>query len=217
MGGSDSVTLQSISVTGRTDVAALLHDLKQPLTAIRALAAVADQSPAATGAPADLTNRLRRIGELGDWMSALLQIGPECIAVEPVNADLGEAVQDVLLAAAASFDGRLCWRPAGPTEVPVEPGELRRAISNVVDNAVRAAGPSGRVTVRVRRTHTQACVEVDDNGPGLGAVQAQTGHGLQVTRAVLHRAGGLLTISSRRRGGVRVRMVFPLAVPDWST
>jgi signal transduction histidine kinase len=213
MGALIRVT-QSTTPPDRVDLAALLHDLKQPLTAIRALAAVADPSPADTGPPADLTNRLRRIGELGDWMSALLQIRPECTAVEPVTGDVVEAVQDVILAAAASFDGRLYWRPAGPVEVPVEPVELRRAISNVVDNAMRAAGPRGRVTVRVRRMHERAYVEVDDSGPGLGAVQAQTGHGLQVTRAVLHRTGGWLIVSSRRGGGVRVRMVFPLAAPD---
>ncbi|HEY6748318.1 MAG TPA: HAMP domain-containing sensor histidine kinase [Mycobacteriales bacterium] len=195
---------------------ALLHDLRQPLTAIRALASVPDSPPGETGPPADLTDRLRRIGELGDWMSDLLQVGPERITVEPAVADVVDAVQDVVLAAAVSFDGRLCWRPAGVVQVPVEPAELRRAISNVVDNAVRAAGPGGRVTVRVSQIHQRACVEVDDSGPGLGAVRAQTGHGLQVTRAVLHRAGGSLVITSRRGGGVRVRMVFPLAAPDRS-
>jgi signal transduction histidine kinase len=208
------MTVESTTVPDRADMAALLHDLKQPLTAIRALAAVPDPSQAETAPPADLASRLRRIGELGNWMSDLLRVGPECIAVEPATADLVEAVQGVILAAAASFDGRLYWRPAGPATVPVEPVELRRAIGNVVDNAVRAAGPGGRVTVRVRRMYERACVEVDDSGPGLGAVQAQTGHGLHVTRAVLHQAGGWLVISSRRRGGVRVRMVFPLADPD---
>jgi signal transduction histidine kinase len=92
--------------------------------------------------------------------------------------------------------------------------DLRRAVGNVVDNAVRAAGPGGQVAVRVRRTRQHVCVEVEDSGPGLGGVPAQTGRGLGVTRTVLCRAGGGLEIESRRSGGVRVRMMLPLASPD---
>jgi signal transduction histidine kinase len=215
-GGVVYVTPESVTESTPTDVAGLLHDLKQPLVAIRVLATVPDPSSGQTGPPPDLTERLRRIGEMGTWMNELLRTGHEFIAHEHGTADVVDAVQDVILAAATSYTGRLCWRPTGPVEVPVQPAELRRAIGNVVDNAVRAAGPGGRVTVRVRQTRDRVSVLVDDTGPGLGAVEAQTGRGLQVTRTVLHRAGGWLSINSRRSGGVRVRMVFPLARPDES-
>jgi signal transduction histidine kinase len=207
-------------------VADLLHDLGQPLAAIRALAAMPAPRRGGGGRPAapdpagdaesaqvpdELTDRLRRIGQLGDWMSDLLRTSRETMPLEPPGADVVRAAEEAVLTAATSFDGNLAWCPAGPAEVLADPVELRRAVGNVVDNAVRAAGPGGRVEVRVSRLPEEVWVEVADSGPGLGGVQAQTGRGMGVTRDVVQRAGGRLVFDSRRSGGVRVLMMFPLA------
>jgi signal transduction histidine kinase len=213
-------------VSGRPDVADLLHDLSQPLAAIRALAAIpaarrgqsrpagpdAAEEPESADPPDELGDRLRRIGQLGDWMSDLLRTRRETMPQEPPSADVVRAVEEAVLTAAASFDGDLAWCPSGPAEVLMDPVELRRAVGNVVDNAVRAAGPGGQVEVRVTRLLEEVRVEVADSGPGLGGVPAQTGRGLGVTRDVLHRAGGRLVFDSPRSGGVRVLMTLPLAL-----
>ncbi len=50
------------------------------------------------------------------------------------------------------------------------PALLWRVLTNVVDNAARAAGPSGRVGVTVGsgRAAPRAAIEVIDDGPGFG-------------------------------------------------
>ena len=204
--------------TCRPGLAGVLHDLCQPLAAIRALAS----APVADGGPRDgaaaLTERLRQIGELGEWMNELLRSASASLPAADgfPSADAGQVVQDVLVAAAASFRGTLRCRPSGPAPVPLDALALRRAFSNVVDNATRAAGPGGCVQVRVRRAKSRVWIDVEDNGPGFGGLRPQTRRGLAVTQAVLARCGGVLEIGSSRSGGALVRMKLPLAVADLS-
>jgi C4-dicarboxylate-specific signal transduction histidine kinase len=198
------------------DMTHVLHDLVQPLTAIRALSAARPVRAAESECTEELRDRLRRIAELGDWMNDLLGsgVGPAPAAAEASEADAVQILQDVLIAAAASFQGSVRWRPSGTALVPVEPLELRRALGNVVDNAVRAAGPRGWVRAGVRRSRGRVSVEVEDSGPGFGRVAPQSSHGLAVTRSVVDRCGGLLDIGTGRAGGALVRLRLPLLLPD---
>jgi signal transduction histidine kinase len=94
----------------------------------------------------------------------------------------------------------------------VAPGDqalLRRAIGNLLDNACRAAGSSGKVSIRIEETEREACVEVSDDGPGFGGVASGTGHGLQVVSAAVRACGGRLEISSSPGFGTAVRLCLP--------
>jgi C4-dicarboxylate-specific signal transduction histidine kinase len=201
-------------------IAGLLHDLGQPLAAIRALAsaasaasaAAADAGPAAL--PDELSERLRQISELGEWMNDLLRTGSITPAgrTRRSSADADQVVMEVLLAAAASFTGTIRWHPSGPALVRADPVDLRRAVANVVDNAARAAGPDGWVQVRIVRGRRQVGVEVEDNGPGFGLIRSHSRRGLAVTQRVLNRYAGVLEIGSGRSGGAVVRLKLPRAV-----
>jgi C4-dicarboxylate-specific signal transduction histidine kinase len=200
-------------------LAGLLHDIGQPLAAIRALAS-SPLSAEGAGEGADgLSERLRQIAELGEWMNDLLRSGGWAAPAArkgPPSADAEQVVQEVLLAAAASFEGALHWRASGQAPVQVDPLELRRAFGNVVDNATRAAGPQGWVQVRIRRARGRVCLEVEDNGPGFGRLRPHTRRGLAVTQTVLDRCGGVLEIASGRSGGALVRLKLPPAAIDLS-
>jgi C4-dicarboxylate-specific signal transduction histidine kinase len=205
-------------LTCAPELAGVLHDLQQPLAAIRALASAPMSDGGSRDGADDLNQRLRQIGELGEWMNELLRTGSANLsAVDGLpGADASHVVRDVLLAAAASFGGTLRWRPSGPAPVALDPLALRRAFGNVVDNATRAAGPEGWVRVRIRRARSGVWIDVEDNGPGFGRLRPQTQRGLAVTQAVLARCGGLLEIGSGRSGGALVRMKLPPAVADLS-
>jgi two-component system sensor histidine kinase TctE len=195
-------------------VADVLHDLGQPLAAIRALTAT--PLPGRREAhQEEAGERLRQIGELAEWMAKLLRRGSESVADAPARADAAAVIGDLLAVAAASFEGTLRYRRlSSPAPVPVDPTELRRAFGNVLDNALRAAGPRGRVEVRLRRVRDRVRVEVEDNGPGFGRVPSRTGRGLAVTQSVLDRCDGVLEIAGSRSGGSLVRLELPLAGSD---
>jgi signal transduction histidine kinase len=203
----------SAILSHRGDLADVLHDLGQPLAAIRALASAPLPGAGQAERPDEARERLRRIRELGDWMNELLSSGRQAVPEGAETSDVVDVVEDVVLTAGASFAGLLRWSPSGTAVVRVPPAQLRRAVGNVVDNATRAAGPQGWVHVRVRRVGGRTWVQVEDSGPGLGKVPVQTSRGLAVTRAVLDRCGGTLDIGSGRSGGARVRITLPSA-PD---
>jgi signal transduction histidine kinase len=52
-------------------------------------------------------------------------------------------------------------------ETLADPSQLTGILGNLVDNAVRAAGPTGAVEVRVDRLEEWACIDVIDSGPGV--------------------------------------------------
>jgi signal transduction histidine kinase len=86
---------------------------------------------------------------------------------------------------------------------------LRRAVGNMLDNACRAAGATGTVSVRIEAGDDGACVEVCDDGAGFGGISSGTGHGLQVVAAAVRACGGRLEISSGPGVGTTVRLCLP--------
>ncbi|MDX6284396.1 MAG: hypothetical protein QOH03_5467 [Kribbellaceae bacterium] len=86
---------------------------------------------------------------------------------------------------------------------------FRRAVGNLLDNACRAAGPDGTVTVRVGLDADEAKVEVADDGAGFGGIASGTGHGLQVVAAAVRACKGRLEISSGPGVGTTVRLCVP--------
>jgi signal transduction histidine kinase len=107
----------------------------------------------------------------------------------------------------------------------IQPNLLRRAIRNLVDNAVKYGT---RARVRVVAEGDGAAIEVDDDGPGLSPEQIEqvlrpferlegsrsrdtggAGLGLAIAQAVAEGHGGTLALTNRGDGGLRARMVLP--------
>ncbi|MEV0732786.1 HAMP domain-containing sensor histidine kinase [Polymorphospora sp. NPDC050346] len=109
--------------------------------------------------------------------------------------------------------------PATTTRVRVRARELTayadrlaywRVLRNVVQNAVRAAGPRGLVEVTLAVEDGWAVTRVDDDGPGLNAAAARTGGlGLSIVRDLTAGWGGGVRIESGPLGGGRVVLLTP--------
>lgn len=199
----------------RSALAAVLHDLAQPLAGIRALSSA--PLPVGHSAEIELKERLRHIGELGEWMNDLLRDWSTPPAERAGSAgregrvDAAQVIHQVLLDAVVSFTGTLRWRPSSPIVVSVNASDLRRAVGNVIDNATRAAGPRGRVVVRTRRAGAKFVIDVEDSGPGFGRVPPQSRQGLAVTQRILDECRGKLEVGNARSGGALVRLIVPVA------
>jgi signal transduction histidine kinase len=184
---------------------ALCHDLRQPVAAIIMLAAAA---AAQGGVPEGVQQRLEQIAAEAEWLGRMVTDVLDASAVEQ-RVDLRDVVADIVDEARATAC-KVEFASTHPMFLQTNATLARRAITNLLDNATRAAGSGGRVRVDVRRTAELAVIEVEDAGPGYGRIEAHTGFGLGVVRLLASRHGGSVLIGQSRLGGARVRLALPI-------
>jgi signal transduction histidine kinase len=107
--------------------------------------------------------------------------------------------------------------------VRLDASMIRRALVNLVVNGYQAAGPSGRVTVRARRSGSFVEIDVLDTGPGIPpeltarvfepfftTKATGTGLGLAVVKSIVDSHGGEIDLRSRPGSGTTVTVVLPI-------
>jgi len=114
----------------------------------------------------------------------------------------------------------------GPHAIGVQPNLLRRAIRNLVDNALKYAGAA---EVVVTGEDDGVIIDVRDRGPGLAPEELDrvggafyraepsrnretggAGLGLSIAKAIVDAHGGTLTIANREGGGLKARVSLPV-------
>jgi len=113
---------------------------------------------------------------------------------------------------------------ASAPRVEANPGELNQVWTNIIDNAIDAMNASGTLRVSTRAAAAGVVVEIGDSGPGMPAdVQARafdafyttkavgkgTGLGLDISRRVVERHRGRITIESEP-GQTVLRVYLPV-------
>jgi PAS domain S-box-containing protein len=111
------------------------------------------------------------------------------------------------------------------------PGELKQVISNLVSNAVDAVSANGKIYVRLQgvENHNGGRIQlvIEDDGPGIAPEhRAQifepffttkkeigTGLGLWVTKEIIERHGGTITVSSHNGNGSAPGASFVIDLP----
>ena len=115
--------------------------------------------------------------------------------------------------------------PAGEVKAPVEPKELQRLLSNLINNAVEAFDKDGVVSVGLSVLDAKVLIEVKDNGKGIQAVilaklgqKGEThgkagGNGLGIyhARTTVEGWGGIFKIESEPGKGTTVTIELPRA------
>ncbi|WP_236790616.1 ATP-binding protein [Amycolatopsis sp. GM8] len=96
----------------------------------------------------------------------------------------------------------------GALELEVDRTALWRILINLLNNAVHAAGPSGRVDVAITR-RSPPTIEIADDGPGFGeALGQQSGQGLAAVARLSRACGARTRTAPRRPRGTRVEIIF---------
>ena len=197
---------------------AIGHDLKTPLAALRVrVETVTDPDQRARMAESieDITRtlddilNLARVGRSNDPMERT-DLAALAAAVVEEYEDMGMPV-----------DLRGMQRLA----LPMRATWLRRAIRNLIDNALRY-GKQARV--EVLGEGPSAIVRIDDDGPGIpeseiaamlepfargetsrNRATGGAGLGLTLARAIAEQHGGSLVLSNREQGGLRAEIRLP--------
>jgi signal transduction histidine kinase len=214
------------------------HELRSPLTRLNIALALlrqrnVDDPDGMISRIETETYRLNRM--IGDLLTlSRLESGGSGPRLQPL--DLGDLVAEIVDDARFEASARRCdVRLTHPGPVPIigEPGLLRRAVENVVRNAVRHTGEGTTIEITVEQRadagSPEAVIEVRDHGPGLPEDQLErifepfwqadgdrkldsegTGLGLPIARRAMVQHGGNLRAVSAPGGGLIVTIRLPV-------
>lgn len=196
------------------------HDLRTPLAVIRSnIDVLADDPHASLGDWREAGGVVQRNAErMANMIEDLLATARlEARAAARVDVDLADLVAE----AAAEFVPRGVEREVTvesnplPARIEGVPQSLRRAITNLADNALRAAPASSRIVLASGTDAHWAWVAVADEGEGIdpSVVESDTrrGLGLSIVRQVVEAHGGRLTAHRGQVRGSTMVMWLPAA------
>jgi signal transduction histidine kinase len=225
----------------REMMAGVAHDLRTPLTALHGHLEAMSQTtaPASTAAPASherllaaalsQSNKLRRLTQQLFELAAL-NASDDVLHRERFSLDelVTDAVQKFDLARPVHLAPRITlWGDApGRLELDGDLQLIERALTNLIDNAMRHAPGSEPVRVSLRREGERAVIWVEDTGPGLpGDVVQRLQSGQSVRQPPPRRAttatnggiGGLGLAIAQRVAVLHGGSLSPLPAPGGGT
>jgi signal transduction histidine kinase len=224
---------------GRRDLIAWAsHDLRTPLTSLRAVAeALADG--VVTGEAerrrylAALSTHVDRLTLLVDDLFELSRIEAGGFALQLEPTYLPDLVADVLdrFGPGAEAEGVLLVAelPERPLPVLAERDSIGRVLANLVANGLRSTGPGGRLVIAAADTQGTATVSVTDHCGGIPEADLERvfdrmwrgdparssgggGLGLAIARGLVEAHGGTI-VAANVDGGCRFTFSLPHA-PD---
>ena len=225
--------IREILVRERMFAAAAAHQLRTPLTALRLGMDRARNSPDLASARAvldELKQVTEHTGRLVQQLMLLGRLDPEGRGdVDRTSIDLREVARDVCgLFAEVALEQHVDLElqlPPTPVPVVVQPDLLAEALSNLIDNALKAAGRKGQVLVAV--IESPASLRVCDNGPGIKPSERRviferyargsrprwegTGLGLAIVHDVATLHGATVSVADGELGGAC--FTFEFAAP----
>lgn len=211
------------------------HELRTPLTALQSVGEVALQENLDAEAYRD------RIGSMLEETARLTRLVESLLLLtradsgrlllnrkeQNVTAIVEKAVDDMRVMAEEKSQS-LTTDLAGDIRVSVDEDAFRRALVNILDNAIKYTPQGGALAVRMMERATGIVIEVSDSGPGIAAEhQAKifdrfyrvdkdrsrdaggTGLGLAIAKWAVEANGGRLELENRAPHGSTFRIVLP--------
>lgn len=193
----------------------LIHDLGHQMTTLSYLVEAVRGDVAL---PDDSGFRMELLSlEMTRMLDIISSELPATREAEDVGAvELRSLSAQVVQLASFAHEASVALLPGQAVSVEASPALLWRVLTNVVDNAARAASPEGSVEVQVRQEQSGAqdpdgVIEVTDDGPGFGSGPAGTASlGLGVVTSLLESCGGRFEVQVPEAGGTRIRIIIPV-------
>ena len=211
----------------------IAHEIKNPLTPIQLSAQrlrrrlSTDRSAAEKRlleeATATIVQEVEGLKQLVDEFSRFARMP----SLQPRTTDLGRLLEGVVVLYREShgaLDIKMTFSPDMPP-MDVDPDQIKRAVLNLVDNAVEAVGGAGQVTLETiwMPESRRARIMVADDGPGIQAEDKErlflpyfstkangTGLGLSIVHQIVTDHGGTIWVEDVTPQGSRFIIELPV-------
>lgn len=211
--------LERQAASRRTMLAGISHDLRTPLTRMRLTLSMTDEDTS----EALLTD----VQEMETLIDAFLDYARDSASDPHEMVDPAHILSDAAGAASRLGPVEIAPWPADLTPFKARPMALRRALDNLLSNALRYGN---RAKVGIERRSGVICFTVEDDGPGIPAAQCEdamraftrldpsrnkatggVGLGLAIVSDVARSHGGRLELDrSETMGGLRAALILPI-------
>jgi signal transduction histidine kinase len=213
------VRVQSLEQVGSK----VAHELKNPLTGVKALVQLGLRNPAEAASRERLEVVEREVTRMQEILQNYLSFSRPLQGVTPVRVELGPLVSETLVVLSSRADeARVRLYAQGNAAIEADPRRLKEALLNLVANAIEATPPGGKVEVEVRPGEQQAEIVIRDTGRGMAAETLRrigtpffttrdegTGLGVVLARSVITQHGGSMQYESEPGKGTRVLVALP--------
>jgi signal transduction histidine kinase len=200
-------------------LAAVSHDLKTPITRLRLRAHFVRDDELRQTIEGDLDEMEAMIQSTLDFLRG------DASGEEMKTVDIGTIIETVCDHLVDSGHD-VVLRADAHAPLPCRPLAIKRAFSNLVENAVKYGT---RARVSLAKQPDELIVSIDDDGPGIPAAELDrvfdpfyrlessrsretggTGLGLTVARSTIRAHGGDIRLANRKGGGLSVTVTLPM-------
>ena len=213
-----------LSAIGET-AAMVGHDLRNPLQAILNTLHLA-KDKARSGTDTGLLGLLVTVQEQADYVNRIitdLQDYARPVKTTLVEVDAADLLNDVLSSFEIPATVKVLTDIQPGTNIEADPSLLRRALTNIITNALQAMPDGGRLSINVQRGEKTVQIKVIDSGEGvkpdvaakifnpLFTTRAKgTGLGLPIAKRLVEAHEGNIKLTSEPGKGTSILIELPL-------
>lgn len=202
-------------------MAGISHDLRTPLTRIRLATEMMSpqDSYLAEGIISDTEECNQIISQFMDYLKPVCQEAFLAVNLNDIASEIASSEGNYHVEVAVNFSDTM-------KDIYANPIAIKRAISNLVVNAIRYGNGWVSITTGMSADGQQVWVSVEDNGPGIQQDQIAkllepftrgdtargsegTGLGLAIVKRIANQHNGTISVSNRSEGGVRALLRLP--------
>ncbi|WP_217541306.1 two-component system sensor histidine kinase EnvZ [Vibrio metschnikovii] len=202
-------------------MAGISHDLRTPLTRIRLATEMMSpqDSYLAEGIISDTEECNEIISQFMDYLKPVDKQTFQAVDLNEIGGDIASSEGGYELHIETDFQASI-------EPVFGNPIAIKRAVSNLVVNALRYGNGWVKISTGVTADKRMAWVCVEDNGPGIDPSQVQkvfepfirgdtargsegTGLGLAIVKRIVGQHHGAVVLNNRSEGGLKIQLSFP--------
>ncbi|WP_225498593.1 cell wall metabolism sensor histidine kinase WalK [Arthrobacter sp. M4] len=217
-------------------VTTMSHEVRTPLTSIFGYLEMLMDEPGNAGIRDDLAVIARNAERLLVLLDNLMAAGSDGADLKWAEADLGQIIEDAaaLVAPDANAAGLdLVMDLRRPVKAAFDPERVSQVLHNLLSNAIKYSPDGGVISINAHRDGQEVVCTFSDRGIGMRPEEVEqaftkffrAGHaressipgaglGLPISKSIIERHGGTISLNSHPGKGTTVKFTLPANLAD---